>query len=59
MRGAIPPLPQYASMVRCSIKAQEQLYFYLYLYIYGHFIEYVKATLGKVLDDFQPCAAVK
>jgi hypothetical protein len=28
MRGAIPPLPQYAVMAWCSVKAQGQLYFY-------------------------------
>jgi len=27
MRGAIPPLPQYAFIVWCSVKAQGQLYF--------------------------------
>jgi hypothetical protein len=26
MSGAIPPLPQYASMAWCSVKAQGQLY---------------------------------
>jgi hypothetical protein len=31
MRGAIPPLPQYAFMAWCSVKAQGQLYLYLYL----------------------------
>jgi hypothetical protein len=29
MRGAIPQLPQYASMAWCSVKAQGQLYLYL------------------------------
>jgi hypothetical protein len=29
MRGAIPPLPQYAFMEWCSVKAQGQLYLYL------------------------------
>jgi len=29
MRVAIPPLLQYAFMVRCSVKAQEQFYLYL------------------------------
>jgi hypothetical protein len=28
MRGAIPPLPQYVLMARCSVKTQGQLYFY-------------------------------
>jgi hypothetical protein len=30
MHGAIPPLPQYAFMAWCSVKAQGQLYFYRY-----------------------------
>jgi hypothetical protein len=34
MSGAIPPLPQYAFMAWCSVKAQGQLYLYLYLYLY-------------------------
>jgi hypothetical protein len=29
MSGAIPPLPQYAFMARCLVKAQGQLYLYL------------------------------
>jgi hypothetical protein len=29
--GAIPPLPQYAFMAWCSVKAQGQLYLYLTL----------------------------
>jgi hypothetical protein len=29
MRGAIPPLPQYASIAWCSVKAQGQLYLHL------------------------------
>jgi hypothetical protein len=29
MSGAIPPLPQYAFMAWCSVKAQEQFYLYL------------------------------
>jgi hypothetical protein len=28
MCGAIPPLPQYAFMARCSVKAQGELYLY-------------------------------
>jgi hypothetical protein len=31
MRGAIPPLAQYAFMAWCLVKAQGQLYLYLYL----------------------------
>jgi hypothetical protein len=30
MSGAIPPLPQYALMAWCSVKAQGQLHLYLY-----------------------------
>jgi hypothetical protein len=30
MRGVIPPLPQYASLAGCSVKAQGQLYLYLF-----------------------------
>jgi hypothetical protein len=29
MSGALPPLPQYAFMAWCSVKAQGQLYLYL------------------------------
>jgi hypothetical protein len=35
MRGAIPPLSQYAFMVWCSIKAQGQLYLHLYVVCMG------------------------
>jgi hypothetical protein len=35
MRGDILPLPQYAFMVWCSVKAQGQLYLnFIYRYIY-------------------------
>jgi hypothetical protein len=30
MSGPIPPLPQYAFMAWCSVKAQGQIYLYLY-----------------------------
>jgi hypothetical protein len=33
MSGVIPPLPQYAFMAWCSVKAQGQLYLYIYLYL--------------------------
>jgi hypothetical protein len=43
MRGAIPPLPQYAFMAWCLVKAQGQLY----LYLLGEFmLDYM--SLGKV-----------
>jgi hypothetical protein len=32
MSGAIPPLPQYAFMASCLVKAQEQFYFTFTLY---------------------------
>jgi hypothetical protein len=35
MRGAVPPLPQYAFMAWCSVKAQGQLYLLLLLYVKG------------------------
>jgi hypothetical protein len=34
MSGAIPPLPQYAFMAGCLVKAQGQLYLCLYIYLY-------------------------
>jgi hypothetical protein len=34
MSGAISPLPQYALMAWCSVKAQGQLYLLLYLYLF-------------------------
>jgi len=33
MSGAIPPLPKYAFMARCSVKRTHRDNFYLYLYI--------------------------
>jgi hypothetical protein len=36
MRGAVPPLPQYAFMARCSVKAQGQLYFKCVHYCMAH-----------------------
>jgi hypothetical protein len=34
MSGAIPPLPQYAFLVWCSVKAERQLYLYLLPFLY-------------------------
>jgi hypothetical protein len=31
MSGTIPPLPQYAFIAWCSVKAKGQLYLYLYI----------------------------
>jgi hypothetical protein len=36
MRGSIPPLPQYASVVWCLVKGQEQLLPLLYMGPYHH-----------------------
>jgi hypothetical protein len=33
MRGAIPPLPKYAFMAWCSVKAEGKLLLYLYVII--------------------------
>jgi len=33
MSGTIPPLPQYAFMALCSVKAQGQLYLCLYMWL--------------------------
>jgi hypothetical protein len=44
MGGAIPPLPQYAFMAWCSVKARGQLYLYLRisnLGCYVHKVEHV------------------
>jgi hypothetical protein len=35
MLGAIPPLPLYAFMAWCSVKAQGQLYLYFYAMEYS------------------------
>jgi hypothetical protein len=42
MRGAIHPLPQYAFMAWCLVKAQGQLYFYV------NFINYENYLWGKI-----------
>jgi hypothetical protein len=47
MSGAIPPLPQYAFMALCLVKAQG-LYLYLYLYL-----TFTMPTRMKGEDD--PC----
>jgi hypothetical protein len=38
MRGAVHPLPQYAFMAWCSVKAQGQLYLYLYSVLCYYYI---------------------
>jgi hypothetical protein len=58
MRGAIPPLPQYAFMAWCSVKkSQGHVYLYLYLYLCGHSIGIVKVLIWKtqLSDDILPC----
>jgi hypothetical protein len=61
MSRAIPPLPQYAFMAWCSVKAQEQLYLYIYLYIlYFHCCiwRYINITVGNIgIDDVNTDAA--
>jgi hypothetical protein len=47
MNGSIPPLPQYASIAWCFVKAQGQLYLYLYLYLLFIFVILVKLSLLK------------
>jgi hypothetical protein len=37
MRGATPPLPQYAFMAWCSVKAQGHLYLYPFVFRWGKF----------------------
>jgi len=37
MSRAIRPLPQYVSMVWCSVKVQGQLYLYLFFYLVSLF----------------------
>jgi hypothetical protein len=44
MSGAIPPLPQYAFMAWCLVKAQGQLYLYLFLTFSCHMRFDCKAT---------------
>jgi hypothetical protein len=36
MSGAVPPLPQYAFMAWCPVKAQGQLYIYLFAFERGN-----------------------
>jgi hypothetical protein len=60
MREAIPPLPQYAFMAWCSVKAQGQLYLLpLTVFLpqnqanYGHILQWLcKIRLGAK-KDFQ------
>jgi hypothetical protein len=42
MSGAIPPLPQYAFMAWCSVKAQGQLYLSLSLSLSTHDVQYLR-----------------
>jgi hypothetical protein len=41
MSGVIPPLPQYAFMAWCLLKAQGQLYLYLKRYLFVHPLNYL------------------
>jgi hypothetical protein len=48
MRGAIPPLSQYAFMAWCSVKAQGQLYLHLYLTL----------AISEVVTRFPPISNI-
>jgi hypothetical protein len=53
MRGDVPPLPQYALMVWCSVKAQGQLYLYLLgrqgtVYLYSTNLEIITFIVSNV-----------
>jgi hypothetical protein len=52
MRGAIPLLPQYASIVWCSVKSKAQRQFYLYLYLY-HLCS-LEVLSGNSPSEFRP-----
>jgi type II secretory pathway component PulF len=43
MSGAVPPLPKYAFMALCSVKAQWQLYFYFIIIIIIIIIRAIKS----------------
>jgi hypothetical protein len=53
MSGAVPPLPQYAFMAWCSVKAQGQLYIYLtlpYLTLSYITLPYLTSSHGRHVD---------
>jgi hypothetical protein len=50
MSGNIPPLPQYAFMAWCSVKAQEQLYLLLIQEKITQ-EDHVKKCLGKYIVE--------
>jgi hypothetical protein len=57
MSGVIPPLPQYASMVWCSVKkAQGQLYLYLkawrLILRFTHFTIYSRNSFSRSVNSF-------
>jgi hypothetical protein len=53
MSGVIPPLPQYAFMAWCSVKAQGQLYLYLYMNV-----NTVKSTKNRTCIKWK-CAFIR
>jgi len=60
MRGTIPPLPQYACMAWCLVKAQAQLYLYL-LHDYPSFLwaskcvfTYMAISQTGEINDYMP-----
>jgi hypothetical protein len=52
MSGAIPPLPQYAFMAWCSVKAQGQLYLTFYFLKGDAVFSYCCNLFGSVQDQF-------
>jgi hypothetical protein len=51
MRGDIPPLPHYAFMAWCLVKAQEQLYFYLYFEVCCYILVGIKTDIEMVRQN--------
>jgi hypothetical protein len=62
MRGAILPLPQYAFMAWCSVKAQGQLYLYLCLsivFIDVGILKLVLCSISSKIRGGKTCEAFK
>jgi hypothetical protein len=45
MRGAIPPLPQYAFMAWCPVEARGQLYLYLMNNYFAKMLEFQRSYI--------------
>jgi len=48
--GAIPRLPQYALMVWCSVKAQEQICLYIYIIYFSLLISHLDLFKGFFIN---------